>query len=55
MCVPYVRYVLVKFLYYLSIYLGITRVPALCSQVLLLPPLKTMNGKIPESRVNTSV
>lgn len=38
MYVPNVRYVLVKFLYYISIYLGFTRVLALRSQVLLLPP-----------------
>lgn len=38
MYVRYVRYVLVKFLYYISIYLGSTRVLALRSQVLLLPP-----------------
>jgi len=37
-CVRSVRYVLVKFYIYIYIYLGSTRVLALCSQVLLLPP-----------------
>ena len=55
MCVPNVLYVLLMFLFYLSIYPVFTRVLAYCSGVRLLPPLKTMNGKIPESRDNTSV
>lgn len=55
MFVLVVLYVLVMFLYYISIYLGSTRVLALRSQVLLLPPENYEGENFFESQSRTNL